>query len=143
MLEKEKIKEYSNDDITIVWKAKSCIHAAECIKRLPKVYNPNNRPWINIENADTESLMKQVDACPSGALTYYKNGEKMENKKGNSLNIQVLANGPLLVQGQISVEKTDGSSEEKSATTAFCRCGASSNKPYCDGSHSKVGFKDE
>ena len=69
-LDREIIKEYSNDEITIFWKPKTCIHAAECVKRLPEVYNPKANPWVKIENATTDQLKSQVDACPSGALSY-------------------------------------------------------------------------
>jgi uncharacterized Fe-S cluster protein YjdI len=66
-------KEYSNDEITIVWNQDICIHAAECMRMLPQVYNPSDRPWIKIENATTEELKKQISKCPSGALSYYEN----------------------------------------------------------------------
>ena len=56
--------------------------------------------------------------------------------------VEVLENGPLLVYGTLNVINKDGTSEIKNKTTAFCRCGASNNKPYCDGSHVKSEFKD-
>lgn len=62
--------EYSNDELTIVWQPSLCRHASVCVKMLPQVYNPQERPWIKIENATTEQLMAQVHACPSGALSY-------------------------------------------------------------------------
>lgn len=68
----EKI-EYSNKDITIVWQPKLCQHSAICVKTLPKVYKPKEKPWLTIENASTEDLKNQVNKCPSGALTFYKN----------------------------------------------------------------------
>nr|WP_298998851.1 (4Fe-4S)-binding protein [uncultured Allomuricauda sp.] len=63
-------KEYAKGDFTVVWKAEKCVHAGECVKRLPEVYNPKERPWIKPENASVEALKKQIDACPSGALSY-------------------------------------------------------------------------
>ena len=60
---------YSNRDITIVWKPELCIHAAECVKRLPKVYTPKGKPWITIENGTTEELKDQISHCLSGALS--------------------------------------------------------------------------
>ena len=63
-------KEYSNGDITIVWQSNLCKHAGVCVKMLPAVYNPQAKPWINIENASTAELKVQVDRCPSGALSY-------------------------------------------------------------------------
>ncbi len=62
-------KEYTNGDITIIWKAEKCIHSGICVKTLPEVYNPNERPWIKIDNATSKELKEQVAMCPSGALT--------------------------------------------------------------------------
>lgn len=64
---------YSNEDITIAWKPNLCIHAGECVKTLPQVYKPKEKPWISIENASTQELINQITKCPSGALSYTKN----------------------------------------------------------------------
>lgn len=139
-MDKKIIKEYSNGELTIVWKPKTCIHAAECVKALPKVYNPKARPWLKIENATTEELKAQIKKCPSGALSYYMNDE--DNKEAETLEtkVEVLENGALLVYGTLKVTDKDGNTETKNKTTAFCRCGHSNNKPYCDGAHIKSGF---
>ncbi len=62
-------KEYSTREITILWKPEKCIHSGICVKTLPKVYNPQEKPWIKLENASTEELINQVAKCPSGALS--------------------------------------------------------------------------
>ena len=136
----ERRKEYTNGEITVVWKPKQCIHAGECVKALPDVYKPKEQPWVQIENATTEELKAQVGKCPSGALSYFMNGE--ENQEASSLEtkVEVMENGPLLVYGTLQVTDKDGNSEVKNKTTAFCRCGHSANKPYCDGAHVKEGF---
>lgn len=72
-MEKEIVKEYTNGELTIVWKPKSCIHSAVCVKTLPKVYKPNAKPWLTIENANTKELKEQISMCPSGALSYFMN----------------------------------------------------------------------
>lgn len=64
------IKEYSNGELTIVWEPKKCIHAGVCVRTLPQVYNPKEKPWIKIENASTDQLKSQIEKCPSGALSY-------------------------------------------------------------------------
>ena len=64
---------YKNEDITIVWQPDLCVHAGVCVATLPEVYDPQAKPWLKIENAPTEALMNQVESCPSGALTYFKN----------------------------------------------------------------------
>lgn len=62
-------KEYSNGEITILWQSEKCIHSGVCVKLLPNVYNPKERPWVKPENATTEELIDQVGKCPSGALS--------------------------------------------------------------------------
>jgi uncharacterized Fe-S cluster protein YjdI len=65
-----KVHEYSNGELTIVWQPDKCIHAGVCVKTLPGVYKPGERPWITMENATTAQLKAQIDRCPSGALSY-------------------------------------------------------------------------
>lgn len=136
-------KEYSNGELTVIWKPKLCIHAEECVKRLPEVYDPNKRPWIQPEHASTNALKEQIDACPSGALTYRMPGETESKKENNPMEtkVEILENGPLLVYGTLNVTDAQGNIETKKRSTAFCRCGASQNKPYCDGAHNEAGFK--
>jgi predicted GNAT family acetyltransferase/uncharacterized Fe-S cluster protein YjdI len=66
-------KDFSNGELTIVWRPVKCIHSGICVKTLPKVYDPKAKPWIQPEHATTDQLVQQVDQCPSGALTYYFN----------------------------------------------------------------------
>ncbi|MGF1637070.1 MAG: (4Fe-4S)-binding protein [Cyclobacteriaceae bacterium] len=62
-------KEYSNGEVTILWKPEKCIHSGICVKTLPSVYHPNEKPWIKPENATSKELIMQVAKCPSGALS--------------------------------------------------------------------------
>lgn len=66
-------KEYSNGDITVVWKADLCIHSGNCVKGLPAVFKPKEQPWIVLGQSDSHSVISQVNQCPSGALSYYRN----------------------------------------------------------------------
>ena len=54
-------KEYSNGEIAIIWQPQKWTHAAECVKRLPKVYHPRELPWITPEHANTEELIAQIN----------------------------------------------------------------------------------
>jgi uncharacterized Fe-S cluster protein YjdI len=138
-------KKYSNDDITIVWKPNVCIHSTLCWKGekgLSDVFNPSKKPWIKPDGASTSEIIKRIDNCPSAALSYFKNTETDQNMESESERIaEIMENGPLLVYGNITVKDKDGHETKKSKVTAFCRCGQSGNKPYCDGAHQKVGFK--
>ena len=66
-------KRYTNGEITVVWKPDVCTHSKECWKNLRSVFDPTNRPWINMQGDTTQKIMAQVDKCPSKALSYSKN----------------------------------------------------------------------
>jgi len=66
----EQKKEYSNGEVTVVWRAHLCQHSGICVKLLPQVYNPMERPWVKPEMASSSELRDQISQCPSGALTY-------------------------------------------------------------------------
>ena len=127
-------KTYTNGEITVVWKPGVCIHSTVCWKGLPEVFNPKDRPWIKVDNSTTERIISQVDKCPSGALSYYYNKDGDESVTAES-KVEVIRNGPLLVYGNIAIKDQFGNETTKHKVTAFCRCGLSGNKPYCDGSH--------
>ncbi|WP_428740548.1 (4Fe-4S)-binding protein [Tenacibaculum sp.] len=139
--DKEITKKYSNDDITVVWQPHKCIHSKKCWKGLIQVFNPQNKPWINMSGATTERIKKQVEECPSGALSYLSKEAGNQAAAHTETKVEALENGPLLIYGTLHVTTSDGRKEKKSKTTAFCRCGASQNKPYCDGTHVEVEFK--
>lgn len=99
-----------------------------------------------MNGAWTDEIIAQVKKCPSGALSYFRNNESVGEinlKAKPDVNVEVKKNGPLLVHGSITVKQKDGSELDRERVTAFCRCGASANKPFCDGTHVKIGFKDE
>jgi uncharacterized Fe-S cluster protein YjdI len=137
---KDITKRYEKGDLTIVWKPAKCIHAGECVKALPHVYKPNEKPWVNPENATIEEIQAQIAKCPSGALSYEMKGDVVVEETQAMVSVEVMSNGPLLCKGTVDVKHADGTVEKKDNVTAFCRCGASTNKPYCDGSHGKIGF---
>ncbi len=64
-------KEYTNGEVVVTWEAHKCTHSGRCTRGLPLVFQPRQRPWINMEAADTEDIIEQVKQCPSGALGYY------------------------------------------------------------------------
>jgi uncharacterized Fe-S cluster protein YjdI len=140
---KDITKKYSNGEVTIVWKPAECIHSAICFHGLNEVFDPQKRPWITPEKSSTEKIIAQVKKCPSGALSYYLNrdAENNEIKVEAETIVETTPNGPLMVYGNVSVKDSTGTITKKNNVTAFCRCGASANKPYCDGSHKKIEFE--
>jgi uncharacterized Fe-S cluster protein YjdI len=139
---KDITKKYSNGEVTVVWKPSECIHSGICFRGLGEVFNPRERPWVTIEGATTDKIIAQVQKCPSGALSYYLNRDVDEPtvKVQAETIVETMTNGPLMIYGNVSVKDSSGNITKKNKVTAFCRCGGSSNKPYCDGSHKKNGF---
>lgn len=64
------MREYSNGEITVIWTPELCSFSGICVKMLPQVYRPAERPWVKVKCASTEELIKQVNACPTGALAW-------------------------------------------------------------------------
>lgn len=62
-------KEYTKDEVTIVWDSSICIHSAVCVKGLPNVFKPKDAPWIKMENDSIKNIVEQVKKCPSGAIS--------------------------------------------------------------------------
>jgi len=72
----EKEIHYSNQEVTVIWRPALCIHSGVCVRTLPKVYHPADKPWVKVENASTQELIDQIKTCPSGALSYKMDKEK-------------------------------------------------------------------
>lgn len=142
-MEKKPVKkEYSNGEVTITWEPHKCIHSANCVKGLPGVFDANKKPWIDPMGASTDAIVKQIQNCPSGALGYYfEEGTKTDETQEAEQLVEVIQNGPLMVYGNLKVKLSDGSSKMQYKVSAFCRCGQSQNKPFCDGTHKKIDFK--
>jgi len=76
---KEQIFKYDSDEIKVTWDQKRCIHAAECVKGLNDVFNPDQKPWIQPEKSSADQITNVIEKCPSGALHYeLKNGDQTE-----------------------------------------------------------------
>ncbi|RYG54676.1 MAG: hypothetical protein EOO01_00835 [Chitinophagaceae bacterium] len=137
-------KEYSNEEITIVWNPDRCTRSTLCWKGLSQVFNPRERPWIKPEASTTAEFVRQVEQCPSGALSFVKKNQiTADVASDHTKEVTVSRNGPLLVFGRLSITLCDGEVTAREQVTAFCRCGQSGNKPFCDGTHINVRFSDE
>ncbi len=138
----DKVKEYSNGEVTIVWKPKLCIHSTICVTGLPEVFDNTKRPWINAKGASTDEIISQVKKCPSGALSYYLNNEKKKGEQTmENVKVDLMENGPIIVNGKIQLKNSKGETVPTDETVALCRCGDSTNKPFCDGAHNTNGFQ--
>ena len=132
-------REYATEEIVVEWHSALCFHSQNCIKALPAVFDSSRRPWIDADAATADEIEDAVEGCPSSALRIRRlRGEARPSPP--ELEVAPLPDGPLLVRGRLRVTLPDGSSEELTRA-AFCRCGQSRNKPFCDGTHREVGFR--
>lgn len=136
----DKIRTYTGDDIDVTYDTARCIHAAECVRRLPAVFDTRKRPWVQPANASADEVAAVVERCPTGALHYVRQSGNQEAAPTTNT-IRLEANGPLYVRGDIEVVRPDGSTLIRDTRLALCRCGASQNKPFCDNSHLTNGFR--
>jgi len=126
----------------VTFELKRCVHAAECLRRLPSVFDLKGRPWIQVDGASAEEIVSTIESCPSGALQYQRlDGGEAEMPDPVSSVIPI-GNGPLYVRGDLSIRLEDGDILRESRA-ALCRCGQSQNKPFCDNSHRKIHFSAE
>lgn len=141
-------RSYSNDEITVHWKPRECVHAGTCFRELRKVFDPSRRPWVDLSQASTDEIIDIVERCPTDALTYERNSGNVNVQENAStkppqaekISLNIMRNGPILAEGNFTIVKPDGSEVEIKSITSFCRCGMSRNQPFCDGTHNKEGF---
>ncbi len=137
----DRTKSYSGEGVTIHDDRSRCSHAGVCSEALSAVFKFGVEPWINPNGAEADEIIRVVGLCPSGALTYSlsASSEPVESPEGPS--ITVARDAPLAVRG-VQVVAGDGEAYDNRERQTLCRCGGSRMKPFCDGSHWYMGFKD-
>ena len=134
-------KEYANDRIAVSWEPAFCIHTANCLRGLPEVFDSLRRPWIEVDRASADEVAEVVTTCPTGALHFRRlDGGAQEEGPAEPV-VQMRPNGPLFVRGKVRIEDASGHVIREDTRVALCRCGGSENKPFCDGTHRRIGFR--
>lgn len=135
-----KRKRYETEGMIVTFEPQRCIHAAECVRGLPRVFDPGRRPWVDADKAGNDEIEVVVERCPTGALRYERfDGSSEAVPELNS--VRVRPRGPLYVRGDLELTLT-GAETVRDTRMALCRCGASATKPFCDNSHREIGFDD-
>uniref|UniRef100_UPI00404871DD (4Fe-4S)-binding protein n=1 Tax=Roseivirga sp. TaxID=1964215 RepID=UPI00404871DD len=128
------VKEYSNNEITVLWKPQQCIHSGICLRGLPQVFDLKRKPWVDIKGASSEEIVKLVKDCPSKALSI--KGVKFKEVDNSATEVVLIPHGPLIIRGGATVnDRKDQTVYHE--TVSFCRCGRSGKYPYCDGTHAQ------
>jgi CDGSH-type Zn-finger protein/uncharacterized Fe-S cluster protein YjdI len=132
----EEIERIPGQHLDIVLRLNRCIHSRVCVVTRPDVFVPNvEGEWVHPDAAPAEMVAEIARNCPSGAISVdrHDGGPAETAPKVNTIRIR--ENGPLAIQAELSV-----AGDKTSFRATLCRCGASRNKPYCDGSHHEANF---
>ncbi len=138
----DQLDTYDGGKITILDNRGVCSHAGYCSSGLPAVWRSAIEPWIDPNGADKEAIVETIRKCPSGALSYLEEGQ-LRTDFHESAEIQVSRDGPYYVRGGVELKGCDLGAGASREHYVLCRCGASRNKPFCDGSHWYAGFHDD
>ncbi|WP_411968874.1 CDGSH iron-sulfur domain-containing protein [Haloferax sp. YSSS75] len=136
----EDIHHYSGESVDVTYDVKRCIHAAECIRGLPSVFDKGKRPWVEPDNSDPDQLTEVITRCPTGALHFERSDGGASETVPDENSVTIVPDGPHYLRGDIELVRPDGTTLLEDTRVALCRCGASSNKPLCDNSHREIGF---
>jgi CDGSH-type Zn-finger protein/uncharacterized Fe-S cluster protein YjdI len=122
--------------LTLKFDTPRCIHARFCVTGAPTVFLANVvGPWLHPDTLKTERLVAIAHECPSGAISYVRK-DGGANEAAPPVNLAAIREaGPYAFRGQLQIDGVD-----KGYRATLCRCGASQNKPFCDGSHKAAGF---
>jgi len=131
---------FESKDITVTWSKRRCIHAAECVRGLPDVFEPGRKPWVMPDQDRADEVARVVCLCPTGALHYERHdGGAAEVPDAENV-ARASRHGPIEVRGDLRIATPQGELVESRAS--LCRCGRTRNAPFCDGSHHVAGFRD-
>ncbi len=135
-------KTYASKEIAVSYDARLCIHAARCVHGEPEAFDQNARPWIQPDKSSADKLARVIAECPTGALRSERlDGGPAEEAPANAT-LTFEKDGPIYVRGPTPLFDGTGNRYEDAGTRyALCRCGGSGNKPFCDGTHSSMGFE--
>jgi uncharacterized Fe-S cluster protein YjdI len=135
---------YRTDRIEVIWEPALCVHIGECFQGLPGVFDPWSRPWVRPDAADPDEIAEVVMRCPTGALHFRRlDGGAQEEDTVGEVTLAALPDGPMQVRGKVRLVDADGNLVREDTRLALCRCGASRRKPFCDGTHRLIGFRDD
>ena len=124
---------------------------AEDLCAFARFCDPQGKIWNVIEQPGAEArnlAIREANHCPAGRLVVHdkKTGKVIEEELPQSIGVvedpALGCSGPLWVRGGIRIESENGNTYETRNRVALCRCGASANKPFCNGSHASIKFRD-
>lgn len=130
-----KISIYDSEKIIVTYDPKRCTHVAECLKRLPRVFDVDAKPWVRPENAAPGEIAETIHKCPTGALHYERKDGGAPEPVPSVNAARIARGGPIYLSGRLVLLDSNGEKIMEDTRMALCRCGKSSIKPLCDNAH--------
>ena len=138
----KRLQVYRAEAITVTFDPNRCIHSEECVRGLPEVFNPSQARWIRPDRAPAARVAEVVGRCPSGALRVEGIESAQSALPAAATIVRVARNGPLHIRGRVRIEADAGELIAEVDAATLCRCGATANPPFCDGSHERLDTHD-
>jgi CDGSH-type Zn-finger protein len=135
-----KRKSYKGKRITIHDNRSICAHAGHCTEGLESVFKFGDDPPVDPDAAAITAIVEVIRKCPSGALSYTLDGAAGGELRDPA--ITIAKDGPYMVTGGVALPDQKWAAGASTEHYTLCRCGGSRNKPFCDGTHWDIGFKD-
>jgi len=139
----DRCEEYAAAGITIHDNRGLCAHAGHCTDGLPSVFRLRQEPFIDAGAATPEEIVETIGQCPSGALSYSIEGVTPGEDAGADRVSGFVPKGPYVFRGGAELEGAELLDGGTTNNLALCRCGQSTNKPFCSGAHWNVDFDED
>ncbi|MEU8674816.1 (4Fe-4S)-binding protein [Streptomyces sp. NPDC048560] len=123
-------RSYDGEGIVVSYDAHRCLHAAECVRGLPDVFEVGRKPWIMPGNASADEVADVIHRCPSGALQYRRTDGLPDEVPDAPTRVSLHSDGVLHLRGNLEVVTPQGPRHE--TRVMLCGCRRTGNAPYCD-----------
>ena len=126
---------YSGGALTIHDNRRESVHTRPgALDTLSTVFKLGQEPWIDPSGDTAEKIVATIAQCPSGALSYSRDGVEQQDHAADP-KILIVPNGPYSVKGGSTVDNVTWGEGASHDHFTLCRCGHSTNKPFCSGAH--------
>lgn len=133
--------EIDGQEVTVAYTPVLCSHSGKCSAKAASIFKPKEKPWVSPENGTMAELLSALGACPSGALRLQMGKEPSQHLTQGDVEISIEKHGPYWVKN-VALDADFNGVGASRAKYVLCRCGQSKNKPFCDGTHYDVKWRD-
>lgn len=123
-------RRYEGAGIAVSYEVGRCLHAAECLRGLPEVFDAGRRPWVEPAAASADRVAEVVERCPSGALQYHREDGVPDEVPPSPTRASLRGDGALHLRGDLRLATPEG--ERAETRVMLCGCAQTRQAPFCD-----------